>query len=317
MLAALGNVLSIVLAIGLGYALAKRGWFKGESAAVIPRLVVGVALPAYMVSTLLGGYDAAKLVALLPGLLLPAVTLVATYGIGRALAALLRMSPGRRGTFSSMFALSNAIFVGLPVNLVLFGDKSLPYVLLYYMANTTLFWTIGVYGIARDGAAVRHEARPPFFTRGSLRRIFSPPLVAFLAAIALILVGIKLPGFIMDFCRILGSMTTPLSMLFVGIVLSGVAWKTIRLDRDILLVFAGRFLVAPGLLLLIAVPSPLPLLMKEVLFVQAAMPAMTQTPILAARYGADAEFAGLGTALTTVLSLVTIPLCKVVAGAVL
>ena len=56
------------------------------------------------------------------------------------------------GTFASMFTLSNTIFIGLPVNFVLFGEGSLPYVLLNYIANTSFFWTIGAYSIARDGA---------------------------------------------------------------------------------------------------------------------------------------------------------------------
>jgi predicted permease len=54
--------------------------------------------------------------------------------------------------------------------------------------------------------------------------------------------------------------------------------------------------------------------MKQVFFVQAAMPAMTQTPILAEAYGADSEYAGIGTSLSTVLSLLMIPLCMVLVG---
>jgi predicted permease len=109
-------------------------------------------------------------------------------------------------------------------------------------------------------------------------------------------------------------MTTPLSMLFIGIVISRVEWRKLRLERDLLLVLAGRFLVSPLLLVLAVRPFGLPLLMKEVFLVQAAMPAMTQTPILAAAYGADAEYAGLATSLSTVLGLVTIPLCMLATG---
>jgi Predicted permeases len=309
MLSALSSVLSIVLAIALGFGLAKRGWFGSEGGELLSRLVVGVALPAYMVANLMGGYDREKLVSLLPGLPLPFVVMGLCYLIARGLAAILKMRKGRRGTFASMFALSNTIFVGLPVNLVLFGEKSLPYVLLYYIANTSLFWTIGVYSIAGDGAALRGAPRPAVFSLETLKRIFSPPLSAFLASIVLILLGVRLPAFALDFCRTLGAMTTPLSMLFIGFVISSVEWRKLRVERDLVLVFAGRFLVAPALLALAARPLDLPPLMKSVFFVQAAMPAMTQTPILASRYGADAEYASLGTALTTVLSLATIPLC--------
>jgi predicted permease len=114
----------------------------------------------------------------------------------------------------------------------------------------------------------------------------------------------------------MGSMTTPLSMLFIGIVISRVEWRRLKIDKDTLFVLAGRFLLSPALLVLLARPANLPLLMKEVFLVQAAMPAMTQTPILAETYGADAEYAGVATSLSTVLSLATIPLCMVLIGRV-
>jgi len=83
-----------------------------------------------------------------------------------------------------------------------------------------------------------------------------------------------------------------------------------------LLKAAGLVAAFYALLILLARPANLPLLMKEVFLVQAAMPAMTQTPILAETYGADSEYAGVATSLSTVLSLATIPLCMVLIGRV-
>lgn len=314
MLSALESVLAVILMIALGFALAKRGWFEGKSSALISRLVVSVALPAYMMSNLMGGYDKAKLLSMLPGLPLPFIGMLACYLIAAALARLLKLPVGRRGTFSSMFALSNTIFIGLPVNLAIFGEESLPYVLLAYIANTTLFWTIAVYGIARDGARLKGRPDPSPFSLESLKRIFSPPLLGFLAAVILIILGLRLPPSLMTLCKTLGNMTTPLSMLFIGIVIARVEWRKLRLERDVLLVLAGRFLVAPAALVLLARQTELPLLMKQVFFVQATMPAMTQTPILAEAYGADSEYAGIATSLSTVLSLATIPLSMLLVG---
>lgn len=314
MLNAVEGVLSIIFMIVLGVFLAKRGWFPGDASALISRLVVGVALPAYMVANLMGGYDREKLISMLPDLPIPFAVMIISYGLALALAAILRIGRGRRGSFASMFALSNTIFVGLPVNIALFGEASLSYVLLYYIANTSLFWTIGVFGIASDGAALSGHSRPKLFSLESLKRIFSPPLTAFLASVILIFIGLNLPKVALDFCKTVGSMTTPLSMLFIGIVIARVDWKKIRLERDLVVVLLGRFIIAPCLLVLLVRPTSLPLLMKQVFFVQAAMPAMTQTPIIASAYGADSEYAGLGTAMTTVLSLATIPLCMIVVG---
>lgn len=316
MLKALESVLSVLLMIALGFGLAKKGWFDAGASALLSRLVVSVALPAYMMANLMGGYDRAGLLAMLPGLPIPFVVMGACYALARGLAALLRIPPGRRGTFAAMFALSNTIFIGLPVNLALFGEASLPYVLLYYIANTTIFWTLGSYGIARDGAILQGRPQPAFISREGLARILSPPLVSFMAAVALILVGIHLPKPLMDLSKTLGAMTTPLSMLFIGIVISKVEWRKLKLGWEILLVLAGRFIFSPLVLILLVYRLDLPPLMKEVFLVQATMPAMTQTPILAQAYGADAEFAGLGTSLTTVLSLFSIPLCMALIGRV-
>lgn len=308
MLNAIGSVFTVILMIAIGFALAKRGWFDAKASALISRLVVSLALPAYMIANLMGGYDKAKLLSLLPGLPVPFAVMLICYAIGTLLALALRVPKARRGTFSSMFATSNTIFIGLPVNLLLFGDESLPYVLLYYIANTCVFWTIGVYGIAKDGAARSGRPSPSFLSVEGVRRIFSPPLVGFLVAIALILVGARLPASVMDACTYLGGMTTPLSMLFIGIIVARVDWRGLRLDKDILFVLVGRFIVSPALLVLLARGLDLPLLMKQVFFIQASMPTMTQTPILAEAYGADTEYTGVATSLSVILSLATIPL---------
>jgi len=139
MLSALQSVFSVILMIGLGFFLAKRRWFEGSSSALISRLVVNVALPAYMISNLMGGYDRAKLLSMLPGLPVPFLVMIVSYIAAMGLARLIRVQKDRRGAFQSMFALSNSVFIGLPVNILLFGDASLPYALLYYIANTTTF----------------------------------------------------------------------------------------------------------------------------------------------------------------------------------
>jgi predicted permease len=308
MLSALESVVSVLLMILLGFALAKRGWFDSRASALVARLVVSVALPAYMIANMMGGYDRTKLLAMLPGLPVPFVVMIASFILARGIARIARIPEHRRGTFAVLFALSNTIFIGLPVNFVLFGEKSLPFVLLYYIGNTVTYWTIGVYGIARDAAAMGGKAAARIVSKEGLRRIFSPPLVAFLAAAALILVGVHLPVFLLDLCKTVGNMTTPLSMIFIGITIAGVEWKSLKPDAGMALVLAGRFLVAPAILVLVVGWTSLPVLMKKVFFMQAAMPSMTQTPIIARAYGADAEYAGVMTSVTTIASLLTIPI---------
>lgn len=301
---AVQGVLSIIIMIAVGYFLSRKGWFDEKASKLISRLVVNVALPSYMVSNLMSTYDKEKLMHLGGGVAVPFATMGLCYLLGIGTARLLKISSKREGTFISMFSMSNTIFVGLPVNMALFGEESVPYVLLYYIANTTLFWTIGAYKIRKDGG----ESPGGLFATENIKRIFSPPLTGFLVAVVLILLGIGLPKSVMDTCKYLGNMTTPLSMIFIGIVIHSVKLKEVRPDKGMLAVLAGRFIVAPLVVILICRGLPLPLLMKKVFVIQAAMPVMTQTSIISQAYGGDYEYAAVVTTVSTVISLIYIPL---------
>ena len=207
------------------------------------------------------------------------------------------------GTFCSMFAFSNTIFVGLPVNIALFGDDSVPFVLLYYIACTTLFWTVGCYGIRRDGGSVSGK----ILSWDNLRKIFSPPFTAFLFAIVLVLLNIKLPKTILDTCKYLGNITTPLSLLFIGIAIQAVKLRDIKFSKDMGVLIAGRLVFAPLLVFGLWHFFAIPVLMKKVFFIQASMPIMTNTSIIADAYDADQSYAAVMITVTTVLSMVVVP----------
>ena len=73
-----------------------------------------------------------------------------TYFAGYLWRRFAQVETKHQGAFSAMFTFSNTIFIGLPINLAIFGEKAVPYVLLYYIVNTTLFWTIGIFELAKD-----------------------------------------------------------------------------------------------------------------------------------------------------------------------
>lgn len=305
---AVQGVLTIFLLIGVGFYLSYKKWFDNKSRVLLSKLVTNVGLPAYMVSNLMSTYDREKLLSYAGGLIIPFLTLTLGFLIAKVLVPILKIPKGRRGIFTSMFAFSNTIFVGLPVNMALFGDKSLPFVLMYYIANTTLFWTIGSYVISKDGG---HEGK--LFSKDSAKRIFSPPLLGFLVALVLILLGVTLPKSAMDFCKYLGNLTTPLSMLFVGIVIQNVNLKDIKLDKGMVAVLIGRFILSPCMVLLATFFIPVPnILMRNVFVIQAAMPVMTQTSIIAQNYDGDYEYAAVVTTLTTIVSLLAIPFYMII-----
>lgn len=260
-----------------------------------------------MIWNLLSTFNKATFIPLFCGIIVPVISMIITFIIAYGFSYILKIGPTRKGTFRSIFFCSSSVFVGVPVNLALFGESSLPYVLIYFLANAFLFWTIGNYSISLDGKL------PPakLVSIETVKRVFSAPFIGFLLAVVLILLEIQLPNFIMNTAKYLGNMTTPLSMLFIGISMFGVKFSKLRLSKDIIAVLVGRFIISPLAVLLVASFIPIPELMKKVFVIQAALPAMSQTTVLAKVYEADNEYAALLVTITTLVAVIAIPIYMV------
>ena len=302
-LRSISGILVILGMILVGFVIGEKGWFDDKSRGLLAKLVTQVALPCYMLYTITQRFTAADLLIMLPALRFPALSMVILLGIATAVARIFAVRQDRRGLFISMFFNSNTIFVGLPINQALFGDASIPYVLIYYMCNTTFFWTLGTYLIQRDG-----EGEAQFDLKTSLKKVFSPPLMGFLLGLVMVMLQIKLPAFLASDLQYLGNLTTPLSMIFIGLSVSHVGVKQLVLGKDQLLILLGRFLVAPILMATIVYWVPLPNLMKQVFIIQSAMPVMTNAPVVARLYGADSNYASVMVTETTLATMVVIPI---------
>ena len=305
-LKSISGILVILGMILVGFVIGEKGWFDDKSRGLIAKLVTQIALPCYMLHTITQRFTAADLLKMLPALRFPALSMVVLLGIATAVAKIFAVRQDRRGLFVSMFFNSNTIFVGLPINQALFGDASIPYVLIYYMCNTTFFWTLGTYLIQRDG-----EGEAQFDLKTSVKKVFSPPLMGFILGLVMVMLQIKLPAFLASDLQYLGNLTTPLSMIFIGLSVSHVGVKQLVLGKDQLLILLGRFLVAPLLMATIVYWVPLPSLMKQVFIIQSAMPVMTNAPVVARLYGADSDYAAVMVIETTLATMVVIPILMV------
>lgn len=305
-LRSISGILVILGMILVGFVIGEKGWFDDKSRGLIAKLVTQIALPCYMLYTITQRFTVADLLKMLPALRFPALSMVVLLGIATAVAKIFAVRQDRRGLFISMFFNSNTIFVGLPINQALFGDDSIPYVLIYYMCNTTFFWTLGTYLIQRDG-----EGEAQFDLKTSVKKVFSPPLMGFLLGLVMVMLQIKLPAFLASDLQYLGNLTTPLSMIFIGLSVSHIGVKQLLLGKDQLLILLGRFLVAPLLMATIVYCAPLPSLMKQVFIIQSAMPVMTNAPVVARLYGADSDYAAVMVTETTLATMVVIPILMV------
>jgi malate permease and related proteins len=300
---ALQSVLTIFLMIGLGAFLTKKGWFNESTGKLFSKIVIKVSLPAFMISNLTSSFTKDMLLTSSFGIGIAFLNMIICYGLGQLIGGILKININKRGLFSVMFGLSNTIFIGLPVNTALFGVGSTQFVLLYYIANTLFFWTLGVYGIKKDGGQVSTT----LFSVDSLKNVITPPIITFVISVILILLDIRLPKFFLSACTYIGNLTTPLSIFFMGITLTRLDRKSIRVNKETIVVILGRFVIAPLTIFLLMGGINFPILMKKVFIIEAAMPVMTQAAIVTEACGGDYKEATVLCTLTTAVSLVFIP----------
>lgn len=300
----IGNVLSIAIMIIIGYVLAYKKWFDKNSTDLIVKIVIKISLPPLLFSTMVENFNRKQFISSLRGLMIPLISIFFLYILGSILSKIMHVHKKREGLFISLFFNSNTIFMGLPINLALFGEKSIPYILLYYIANTVFFWTLGVYEISKDGIKTKSN----FFSIQTLKKIMSPPLMGYITSVIFILLGIKLPASIMSTCKYLGGISTPLSMIFIGITIYSVDKSAFKFCREMVGVLLGRFLISPLLIFLLSALIPIPALMRDVFVIQAAMPVMTNSSIIAKAYNADYSFAAVIITITTIATIFVIPI---------
>ena len=210
---------------------------------------------------------------------------------------------GRRGIMLNTFVNANTVFMGLPLNLSLFGEEAMPYFLVYYVINTLSIFTVGMYFVSID--------RPDGNKNKGIqwKSLFSPPLIAFLVALALVALGIPIPTFATNSINMVGSLVTPLSLMYIGINLQQSGLGTIRLDRDTVLALEGRFIIFPFLMVLVLLLGGADnTLLKETFIIQSTIPTIVIMPILAAEADGDVDFATNMVTMTTIAYLAVLPL---------
>ena len=311
-LTSITSIIPIITIIVLGYILQVKGWFGDAFGPNLSRLIMNVALPASIFVSVMKYLTLDKLISLSGGLLYTFVAFILGYIVAYIAVMVFKVRPGRRGTMMNTFVNANTIFIGLPLNVALFGDQALPYFLIYYITNTISTWTLGVYLMTSDSKSGQSKETSKF----DWRKLLPAPLVGFLVALLFLILRISIPDFATNTLTYVGNIVTPLSLIYIGIVLAKAGLKTITFDKDTIVTLVGRFILVPLIMLLVLkffAPNMAAVEFKTFM-IQSATPALAVLPILANQGKGDVEFSTNVVTLSTVLFIVVIPILQTLLG---
>ncbi|EJN93556.1 malate permease [Streptococcus ratti FA-1 = DSM 20564] len=306
------SILPIIVIIILGYFLQVRGWFDDSFGGNLSKLIMNVAMPVSIFVSVMKYLTLDKLISLSGGLIYTFGAFILGYVLAFAAVKIFKVRPGRRGTMINTFVNANTIFIGLPLNIALFGDKALPYFLVYYITNTVSTWTLGVYLMTTDSKSGQSKEAAKF----NWKKLFPAPLVGFLVALVFLVLRLPVPDFATNTLTYIGNLVTPLSLLYIGIVLAKAGLNTIRFDTDTIVTLVGRFILAPALmyLLLKFAAAGMETTEFKTFVVQSAAPALAVLPILADQGDGDVEFSTNVVTLSTILFIIVVPIVVTLLG---
>ena len=305
-LTSLESILSIILIILLGYILKEKKWFDDGFSSNVSRLIMNVALPASIFVSVLKYLTIEKLVSLSGGLIYTFLSVIMGYIIAWIMVKILKVKSGRRGTFINTVVNANTIFIGLPLNIALFGNESLPYFLVYYITNTVSTWAFGVILIENDNPE-KTKTKKGF----NWKKLLPPPLLGFLVALIFLVFKIPVPDFIHSALTYTGNIVTPLSLIYIGIVLSDAGLKSIHFDKDTIFALLGRFIISPCIMVILIIlgtkiSGTMPALESKTYIIQASAPALAVLPILANESNGDVKYATNVVTTSTVLFAIVV-----------
>ncbi|WP_259299160.1 AEC family transporter [Heyndrickxia coagulans] len=144
------------------------------------------------------------------------------------------------------------------------------------------------------------------------KKVLPPPLLGFIAGLIYLLLNIPIPGFIDSTLTYVGSIVTPLSLVYIGIVLYNAGLSSIRFDRDTISLL-GRFVLSPVVLIVLMLTGThfsgthLPAMLQQTQIVQSATPMLAVLPILATEAHGDVNYATNVVTTSTLLFVVVVP----------
>ena len=255
-----------------------------------PAVMIYINLTTFSIATFKDSYKS-----ILIGILSMILINIIAYGVSKALS----LHNMEQGEFLAMATFSNTIFVGLPLITGIFGERAVPYLMLYFIANTLTFWTLGIYQLVRSSGKT--------FSSKNLLKIFNPPILGFVVGILLLYYNVTLPSYAMDSINYLRILLTPLSLLFMGSVIGDLKMSSVGSPVTTVVILLMRFVLSPIVCLLLLKAFNMPDDLAKVFIVCAGLPVMTNISIAVGKYGGNPSYSSFMTALSSIAFIFVMP----------
>lgn len=287
----LRQIAIMALLAAVGVYLSRKGFLSPQGTKDLGAILLRVIIPCVIVKSYITEFSRERLLELalsaglaLIGFILAMVISYLVFGKRR-----------RLENFAASFC--NAGFIGIPLAQAIIGEEGVFYIAASVALLNLFQWTYGVYIMAdrKDAISAKTIAK-------------NPVVIAIVIGVVLFVSQIPVPGIVTSTLGYIVGMNTPIAMILMGTYLAKLPLKKL-LDKRAYGCVLFRLVIIPAVILLVF--WVLPVSNADIAlaaFLAAATPVGANICVFAQQYDCDYEFSVVTVCLSTLLSVITVPL---------
>lgn len=291
----INGVISLFLIMLLGIYGDKRNIITDEINRGLTEILLKITLPLMIVSSFVFTFDESMKKNITKTFIYAFLTFVIVAIISYVFLIPIKSKKREILQFANVF--SNCGFIGFPIMESIYGFEGVLYTSIFNMYFAIFTWTYGI--MIFTGKVTFKEIK---------KVLLNPCVIAVYIGIFIMKFNIQIPIVIYSTIKIVGAMTSPLSMIIVGVILSKANIKENLKDWTIYYGSVIKLLVIPVLLYLITLIINDNSKVANTMLILSAMPAAAMTSILAENFNKEKEYAAVIVFFTTLISLITFPI---------
>lgn len=293
----------------VGFFCYKWDWIDVHSYGKLSKIVVNILNPLLVIDGVLGKSRDDSFYNLLTNLVMVILYFVFLIIISIPVVKIIRPEKENIGVYRLMMIFSNVGFMGIPVISALYGSDVIIYIVFYMLGYNFLLYTYGII-LARSSAkpvyAENHNSNVSF--KENLKAIINPGTIAGIIAIILFVCKIQVAAPMTSFIKYLSQCVVPFSMILIGASMAQQELKTIFKDVRMYRFLLIRLILIPVIMALCVRNLPIDPQILGVFILMLAMPVGSIVVLVAMERGADSACCTRGSVISTLLSIITIPI---------
>ena len=285
----------------VGYFLSKNHICGNEFSTKMSWIILNIANPCMIIAGVADGDGTIKGGELLVTAGIAVAEFVILLLLSRLVVIIFKVPKEEQPVYKLMSVFTNMGYMGFPVVAAVYGNSALLYVAIFNIVSNIVAYSWGI-ATAAGGDGEKFD----------VKKILNTGLLSTFVAIGIYLTGCPIPTFMKNFFSGWSNVTAPLSMTVIGISLAGFPIRELFTNVRLILFSLYKLILIPILASLVVAQFVTNEVLLGVCMIMIATPVATIVGMFEQQYGDQQELAAKGIALTTVLSVVTIPLVSAI-----